>query len=68
MPMKQLITKELMDRVNAQGTPLTTAQWFTINGYIGMGKWHVLEMLQHFKSERIYDIMEQMQKELKDEK
>ena len=68
MPMKQLITKELMNKVNSQGIPLTTAQWFTINGYIGMGKWHVLEMLQHIKPERIYDIMEQMQKELKEKK
>ncbi len=68
MPMKQSITKELMNRVNAQGTPLTTMQWFTIDGYIGMGKWHVLEMLQHIKPKHIYDIMEQMQKELKEKK
>lgn len=62
MPMKTILTKELMDKVNSQGIPLTTMQWFTINGYIGMGKWHILEMLQHIKLERIYDIMEQMQK------
>lgn len=36
MAMKQLITKELLNKVNSQGTPLTTVQWFTINGYIGM--------------------------------
>jgi len=66
--MKTIITKELMNKVNSQGIPLTTAQWFTINGYIGMEKWYVLEMLQHIKPECIYDIMEQMQKELKEKK
>ena len=68
MPMKQLITNELVKKVNSQGKKLTPMQWFTINGYIGMEKWHVLEMLQHIKPERIYDVMEQMQKELKEKK
>ncbi len=68
MPMKHMITKELMTKVNSQGIPLTSAQWFTINGYIGMQKFHILNMLQHIKPERIYDVMEQMEKALKDKK
>ena len=59
MPMKHLITKELMNKVNDQGIPLTTMQWSTINGYIGMQKWHLLEMLQHIKPEAIYDFMKE---------
>ncbi len=63
-----MINKELMDKVNSQGIPLTTAQWFTINGYIGMEKYMILEMLQHIKPEAIYDLMEEMQKQIKKDK
>lgn len=68
MPMKQWITKELMDKVNSQGVPLTTAQWFTLNNCIAMDKWLLLEMLQHVKPEAIYDLMEEMQKRIKEKK
>ena len=68
MPMKQLITNELVSKVNSQGKRLTPAQWFTINSYIGMQKFHLLNMLQYIKPERIYDIIEISIKELKEKK
>ncbi len=63
-----MINKLIIDQVNAKGKSLTTAQWFVLNGYINMEKYMILEMLQHVKPEAIYDIMEQMQKELKEKK
>ena len=68
MPMKQLITKELMDIINSQGIPLTTAQWFSLNNYVVMEKWVLLEILQYIKPEAIYDMIEIMQKQLKEKK
>ncbi len=68
MSMKMILTKELMDKINSQGIPLTTAQWFTINGYVAMEQWLLLEMLQHVKPEAIYDLMEEMQKRMKEKK
>ena len=57
-----------MDKVNSQGIPLTTAQWFTMNNYMAMEKWTLLEILQYIKPEVIYDTIEIMQKELKEKK
>ena len=68
MPMKQLIIKELMDKVNSQGIPLTRAQWFTLNNYIAMEKWALLEILQHIKPEAIYDMLEKTQEQLREKK
>ncbi len=69
MPMKQLITNELINKVNSQGrSKLTPTQWFTINSYIGMQKFHLLNMLQYIKPECIYDIIELSIKELKEKK
>ncbi len=68
MSMKMILTKELMDKINSQGIPLTTAQWFTLNNYMTMDKWTLLEMLQHVKPEAIYDLMEEMQKRMKEKK
>ncbi len=63
-----MINQQIMDNINAQGTPLTSMQWFTINGYINMEKYMILEMLQHIKPEAIYDIIEDMQKQIRKDK
>jgi len=68
MPMKTILTKELMDKVNSQGIPLTTAQWFTLNNYMAMEKWTLLEILQYIKPEAIYDMIEKMQEELREKR
>ena len=43
---KIMINQQIIDNINAQGIPLTTMQWFTINGHINMEKYMMLEMLQ----------------------
>ncbi len=63
-----MINPLIMDNINAQGTPLTTMQWFTINGHINLEKYMLLEQLQYIKPEDIYDVMEKMQKKIHKEK